>query len=104
MQGQGIRKDKRTPTMTILTPITSFTRRDTQWLSAGESVKLIATHGHVLIVENERGGRFPVHESKVGEYVAVEDEPVATPKFTKREPITNRPAKRKVAEGQTEMF
>jgi hypothetical protein len=56
--------------------------------SAGQEVKLIAQHGHVLIVQDEKGKRFPVCECDVTEEaieIKPDPEPMETKPFRKQQ-------------------
>lgn len=64
----------------LLTDATSNTRRDHIYARAGAPVTIIAEHGTVLIVEDERKVRFPVLRSIVSQ------DPISEPEIT--EPVT----------------
>lgn len=61
----------------------SITRRDHIYARAGAPVTIIAEHGTVLIVEDERKVRFPVLRSIVSQ------DPISEPEIT--EPVIDVP-------------
>lgn len=51
-------------TITALTDIIGFGKKGEVYAKAKEKISVVAVHGHVLIVENSRGRRFPITSDK----------------------------------------
>lgn len=79
--------------MKLTEDIHSFVRPSVVYGRRGEEVKLIATHGNVLIVESTLSlNRFPVSVQKITTE-AVEQSPVVETSII--HPVVSRPAKKR---------
>lgn len=63
-----------------LCDVYSHTKRNEIFCKAGERVKQVVIHGDVILVENKKGNRFPVHSKKL----------------TIEKPVSEKPQKEKI--------